>query len=108
MIRLTNCSQNIDPLKCYQTEDNKYIGGAKTTADRRLYYLEHREKYIQYQRKYRDKYNKTIKQRQRIWYIKNKERLRIKYGYKKRYKTKDIKLSMSTTIIKKPILLSFD
>lgn len=108
MFRLTDCSSSISPLKCYQTEDTYFIGGSKTTADRRLYYLEHRERYIEYQRKYRIKYDKIIKQRQKKWYIKNKERLRIKYGYKTRYKTKDIKLSMATTIIKKPIILSFD
>lgn len=108
MVRLTDCSSSISPLDCYQMEDNHFIGGSKTNADRRLYYLEHRERFIEYQRRYRTKYNKTIKERQRRWYIKNKEKLRIKYGYKTRYKTKDIKLSMSTTIIKKPIILSFD
>ena len=108
MVRLTHCSSTIYPRKCYHTEDNTFIGSAKTLADRRLYYLEHRDKFIEYQRRYRIKHNKSVKQRQRRWYIKNKEKLRIKYGYKKRYKTKDIKLSMSTTIIKKPIILSFD
>ena len=108
MVTLTDCNTNIAPLKCYQTEDNHFIGGSTTNADRRLYYLEHKEKFVEYQRRYRTKHNKTIKQRQKRWYQQNKEKLRIKYGYKTRYKPKKLYLSNQISIIKKPIIVSFN
>jgi hypothetical protein len=89
---------------CYIHCDTKFISCATTTADRKLYYLDNRQKKIEYQREYRKTHKQTTRRRQRDWYNRNKERLRIKYGYKTRYKPKSIPFS----IVKTPIQLSFD
>lgn len=89
---------------CYIHEDTKFISCATTTADRKLYYLDNRQKKIEYQREYRRTHKQTNSVRQRDWYCRNKERLRIKYGYKTRYKPK----TKSFSIVKTPIVLSFD
>jgi hypothetical protein len=105
-MRLTNCSAPIYPLFCYKIEDNTYIGSATTTADRKLYYIKNRQKKIEYSRQYRRTHKQTNKTKQRDWYYRNKERLRIKYGYKTRYKTKTNYKPFS--IVKTPIQLCFD
>lgn len=108
MIRLTDCSVPINPLFCYKEDDNKFIGSARTTADRKLYYIENRQKKIEYSRQYRITHKQQNKRKQRDWYYRNKERLRNKYGYKTRYNTKEVMFNPNAVIDKKPIQLSFD
>lgn len=107
-MKFTDCSSQINPYYCYHTDDNYFIGSKKTTADRRLYYIENRDKYLEYVSKYRKKNLTIVKERQRRWYQKNKEKVRIKKGYKKRYKTKDNNLINKPLIEKKQIILYFD
>ena len=91
---------------CYIQNDTKFIGSATTTADRKQYYIQNRQKKIEYSRQYRRTHKQTNKAKQRDWYYRNKERLRIKYGYLTRYKTKTNYIPFS--IVKIPIQLSFN
>lgn len=89
--------------KCYQNNDPIYH--SLTAGYRREYYREHRAKLLNHQKKYYMDNKKRIQFIKSLWFQKNKERLRVKNGYKRRNKTK---VKCFTSILKKPIILSFD
>ena len=89
---------------CYKYKELGYL-----TFDRKNYakdyYLSNRSKYLNYNKINKDK----IKKIKAIWFQKNKERLRIKWGYKRRNKTKNKSISIypPTSVSIKPIVIDF-
>ena len=90
---------------CYKNKDIGYL-----TFDRKNYakdyYLSNRSKYLNYNKLHKDR----LKKLKAIWFQKNKERLRIKWGYKTRYKTKNKAISIypPTSVSIKKCLVNFD
>ena len=86
----------------------KYKVTPLLTFDRKSYgkeyYLSNRNKYLNYNKINKDK----IKKQKAIWFQKNKERLRIKWGYKRRNKTKNKNIYPTTTYEVKKCLINFD
>ena len=72
-------------IKIYDCYKNKQLGFL--TFDKKSYakdyYLTNRSKYLNYNKINKDR----LKKMKAIWFQKNKERLRIKWGYKRRNKT---------------------
>ena len=95
-------------IKIHDCYKNKELGLA--TFDRqsysREYYSLHKQQCLNYNKLHKDK----IKKMKAIWFQKNKERLRIKWGYKTRYKTKNKSISIypPTSVSIKPIVIDFN
>ena len=87
---------------CYKNKDIGYL-----TYDRKNYskdyYLSNRSKYLNYNKLNKDR----LKKLKAIWFQKNKERLRIKWGYKRRNETKNKNIYPPTTYEIKPIVIDF-
>lgn len=91
--------------KCYKRYETRYP--SLTAGYRKEYYREHREKLLNQQKKYNNDNKQRIKYIKSLWFQKNKERLRLKNGYKRRNKTK-VKTECLTDIRDEEIILSFD
>ena len=90
---------------CYKhTETNYPTYDKKSYA--KDYYLANKSKYLNYNRLHKDR----LKKLKAIWFQKNKERLRIKWGYKTRYETKNKAISIypPATYEVKKCLINFD
>ena len=87
---------------CYKNKDIGYL-----TFDRKNYakdyYLSNRSRYLNYNQLHKDR----LKRLKAIWFQKNKERLRIKWGYKRRNKTKNKNIYPPTSYEVKPIVIDF-
>jgi len=74
---------------CYKNKKSNYLTIDKKSYAKE-YYLANRSKYLNY-----NKINKErLKKIKAIWFQKNKERLRKKWGYTARYKTKKKSISI--------------
>jgi len=93
--KINNCYKNTESN--YLTFDKK--GYAKD------YYLANRSRYLNYNRIHKER----LKKLKAIWFQKNKERLRKKWGYKARYETKkkSIDIYPPATYEVKPIVIDF-
>ena len=91
---------------CYKYKEPKL----NVTFDRQSYtneyYSLHKQQYLNYNKLHKER----LKKLKAIWFQKNKERLRIKWGYKTRYKTKNKSISIypPTTYEVKKCLINFD
>ena len=85
---------------CYKIKESNYL-----TFDRKNYakdyYLANRSRYQNYNKINKDRHKKQ----KAIWFQKNKERLRIKWGYKRRNKTKNKNIYPPTSVSFKPIVI---
>ena len=93
--------------KIYDCYKNKQLGNL--TSDRKMYsrdyYLANRSKYLNYNKIHRER----LKKLKAIWFQKNKERLRIKWGYTRRNKIKNSSINIYPPTIYevKPIVIHF-
>ena len=85
---------------CYKNKESNYLTFDKKNYAKD-YYLANRSRYLNY-----NKINKwRIKKIKAIWFQKNKERLRIKWGYTARYKTKKKNIYPPFSVSIKPIVI---
>ena len=91
---------------CYKFKETKLNLTFDRQSYSREYYSLHKQQCINYNKLHKDK----IKKMKAIWFQKNKERLRIKWGYKTRYKTKNKSISIypATSVSIKKCLVIFD
>ena len=91
---------------CYKYKEQKLNLTFDRQSYSREYYLLHRKQYLNYNKLHKDR----LKKLKAIWFQKNKERLRKKWGYKTRYKTKNKSISIypPTTYEVKPIVIDFN
>jgi len=97
---------SIEIQDCYKYKESKLNLTFDRQSYSREYYLLHKNQYQNYNKLHKDK----LKLQKAIWFQKNKERLRIKWGYKKRYKTKNKSISIypQTTYKVKSGVINFD
>ena len=91
---------------CYKYKEPKLNLTFDRQSYTKEYYSLHKQQYLNYNKLHKER----LKKLKAIWFQKNKERLRKKWGYKTRYKTKNKSISIypPTSISIKPIVIDFN
>ena len=86
----------------------KYYYSLDKRAYRREYYLRNKKRILRKQKEWNDAHKERQKRLKAIWFQKNKERLRIKWGYITRYETKNKPIDTPTKYEIRSGVINFD